>query len=182
MRTFPLGSADRKRCQRKGATSKNVKNHQKVSKRSSTLFDLLRAGQKTSKIVKKGQIYFWHFLTIFARHQSDWRCEFLREFRCKFLRSTVAFLGRFIESNDHEKSITEFTAKSTAKFMDVWGNIQRFPCRVGRVKYPGILRVARVAFSLRECFCNVSQFCTRNFKHNFTIVFTTRICRHGHAE
>ena len=28
---------------------------------------------------------------------------------------------------------------------------------------------------------HISQFCTRNFKHNFKLVFTTRICRHGHA-
>ena len=38
---------------RKGAMSKNVKNRQKVSKSFSTLFDNFRAGQKTSKIVKK---------------------------------------------------------------------------------------------------------------------------------
>ena len=47
-------SADCKRGRRKGATSKNVKNRQKVSKSFSTLFDIFRrAGQKTSKIVKK---------------------------------------------------------------------------------------------------------------------------------
>ena len=53
----------------KGATSKNVKHCQKVSKISSTLFDIFRTGQKTSKIVKKCQQYFRHFLTSFARHQ-----------------------------------------------------------------------------------------------------------------
>ena len=35
----------------------------------STLFDIFRAGQKTSKIVKKGQNIFRRFSTIFARHQ-----------------------------------------------------------------------------------------------------------------
>ena len=62
-------SADRKRGQQKGATSKNVKNRQKVSKIFSAFFDIFRAGQKTSKIVKKCQTYFRHFSTIFARHQ-----------------------------------------------------------------------------------------------------------------
>ena len=47
--------ADRKKGQQKGAASKNVKNRQKVSKIFSTLFDIFRAGQKTSKIVKKCQ-------------------------------------------------------------------------------------------------------------------------------
>ena len=61
-------SADCKRGRRKGATSKNVKNRQKVSKSFSTLFDSFRAGQKTSKIVKKCQKVFRHFSTIFARH------------------------------------------------------------------------------------------------------------------
>ena len=63
-----LHSADCKRGRRKGATSKNVKNRQKVSKSVSTLFDNFRAGQKTSKIVKKCQKVFRHFSTIFARH------------------------------------------------------------------------------------------------------------------
>ena len=62
-------SANRKRGQRKGATLKNVKNRQNVSKIFSTLFDNFRAGPKTSKIVKKCQTYFRHFSTIFARHQ-----------------------------------------------------------------------------------------------------------------
>ena len=53
-----LESADCKRGRRKGATSKNVKNRQKVSKSFSTLFDNFRAGQKTSKIVKKCQKFF----------------------------------------------------------------------------------------------------------------------------
>ena len=61
-------SADCKRGRRKGATSKNVKNRQKVSKSFSTLFDNFRTGQKTSKIVKKCQKVFRHFSTIFARH------------------------------------------------------------------------------------------------------------------
>ena len=46
----------------------HVKNRQKVSKSFSTLFDTFRAGQKTSKIVKKCQKVFRHFSTIFARH------------------------------------------------------------------------------------------------------------------
>ena len=62
-------SADCKRGRRKGATSRNVKNRQKVSKSVSTLFGNFRAGQKTSKIVKKCQNIFRHFSTIFARHQ-----------------------------------------------------------------------------------------------------------------
>ena len=62
-------SADCKRGQWKGATSKSVKNRQKVSKIFSTLFDFLRAGQKTSKIVNQCQKYFRHFATFFARHQ-----------------------------------------------------------------------------------------------------------------
>ena len=64
----PPTSVDCKRGQRKGATSKNVKNRQKVSKSFSTLLDNFRAGQKTSKIVKKCQKVFRHFSTIFARH------------------------------------------------------------------------------------------------------------------
>ena len=39
-----------------------------MSKSFSTLFDNFRAGQKTSKIVKKCQKVFRHFSTIFARH------------------------------------------------------------------------------------------------------------------
>ena len=45
-------SADCKRGRRKGATSKNVKNRQKVSKSFSTLFDNFRAGQKSQKSSK----------------------------------------------------------------------------------------------------------------------------------
>ena len=60
-------SADCKRGRRKGATLKNVKNRQKVSKSFSILFDNFRAGQKTSKIVKKLQNCFRHFSTIFAQ-------------------------------------------------------------------------------------------------------------------
>ena len=52
---------------RKGATSKNVRNRQKVSKSFSTLSTNFRAGQKTSKIVKKRQKVFRHFSTIYAR-------------------------------------------------------------------------------------------------------------------
>ena len=47
---------------------KNVKNRQKVSKSLSTLFDNFRAGQKTSKIVKKCQSIFRHFSTNCVRH------------------------------------------------------------------------------------------------------------------
>ena len=42
-------SADRKNGQRKGATSKNIKNCQKVSKIFSTPFDIFRAGQTKGK-------------------------------------------------------------------------------------------------------------------------------------
>ena len=63
-----LQSADRKKASGKGPRQ-NVKNRQKASKMFSTLFVIFRAGQKTSKIVKKCQKYFRHFSTIFARHQ-----------------------------------------------------------------------------------------------------------------
>ena len=66
--SWAQNSVDCKRGRRKGATSKNVKNRQKVSKSFSTLFDNFRAGQKTSKIIKKCQKVFRHFSTIFARH------------------------------------------------------------------------------------------------------------------
>ena len=48
----------------------HIKKPQKSSKsvKFSTLFDNFRAGQKTSKIVKKCQKVFRHFSTIFARH------------------------------------------------------------------------------------------------------------------
>ena len=46
----------------------HIKKRQKVSKSFSTLFDNFRAGQKTSKIVKKCQKVFRHFPTNFARH------------------------------------------------------------------------------------------------------------------
>ena len=62
-------SADRKMCQRKGAKSKSFKNHQKVSKIFSTIFDIFLAGQKASKFVKKCQKCFRHFSPIFAQHQ-----------------------------------------------------------------------------------------------------------------
>ena len=62
-------SADCKGGRRKGAMSKKIQNRQKVSKTSSTLFDNVRAGQKTSKIIKKRQKVSQHFSTIiFARH------------------------------------------------------------------------------------------------------------------
>ena len=52
---------------------KNVKIRQsfsqKVSNIFSTLFDNFRAGQRTSKIVKKCQTNFRNFSTIFAQHQ-----------------------------------------------------------------------------------------------------------------
>ena len=51
-----FNSADCKRGRRKGATSRKLKNRQKVSKSFSTLFDNFRAGkksQKSSKSVKK---------------------------------------------------------------------------------------------------------------------------------
>ena len=47
----------------------HVKKRQKSSKSVKKIFAIFRAGQKTSKIVKKCQKYFRHFLTIFARHQ-----------------------------------------------------------------------------------------------------------------
>ena len=62
---FPLKSADCKRGRRKGATSKNVKNRQKVSKSFSTLFDNFRKNvkkrQKSPKSVKKFFDTFRHF-------------------------------------------------------------------------------------------------------------------------
>ena len=61
---FLFYSADRKRGQRKGATSKNVKNLQKMSKIFSTVFDIFRAGQENSKIVKKCKNIFDTFRQI----------------------------------------------------------------------------------------------------------------------
>ena len=58
-----------KKGQRKRATSKKRQKSSKSVKNISTVFDNFRAGQKTSKIVKKCQKYFRHFSTIFARHQ-----------------------------------------------------------------------------------------------------------------
>ena len=46
----------------------HVKKRQKSSKSAKNIFDIFRAGQKTSKIVKKCQKVFRHFLTIFAWH------------------------------------------------------------------------------------------------------------------
>ena len=64
---FPLRpqtiSVDRKRGQRKEAASKTVT---KCQQYFSTLSNIFRAGQTTSKIVKN---IFRHFSTIFARHQ-----------------------------------------------------------------------------------------------------------------
>ena len=66
----PEKKADRRRGQRKGATSKNVKNRQKVSKIFSTLFDIFRAVQKKSKIVKKCERYIFDIFRRFPqRHQ-----------------------------------------------------------------------------------------------------------------
>ena len=62
-----LLSADRKRDQRKETTSKKGKNRQKMSKIFSTLFDIFRAGQRTSKSSKSVKNIF-DTLTIFARH------------------------------------------------------------------------------------------------------------------
>ena len=53
-------SADRKRGQRKGATSRNVKNRQKVSRLFSTLFDIFCAGQNVENC-QKCQICFRQF-------------------------------------------------------------------------------------------------------------------------
>ena len=53
-----LCSADCKRGRRKGATSKNVNNRQKVSKSFSTLFDNFRAGQKRQKSSKSVKKFF----------------------------------------------------------------------------------------------------------------------------
>ena len=53
-----IASADRKRGQRKEATSQNVKNCQKVSKIYRHFSTLFAQGKKTSKIVKKCQEYF----------------------------------------------------------------------------------------------------------------------------
>ena len=60
-------SVDRKRGQRKGAMSKNVKNREKVSKLFSTLFGIFCAGPKNrQKVSKLFSTLF--FSTIFGRH------------------------------------------------------------------------------------------------------------------
>ena len=71
----------------------HVKKSQKVSKMLSTLFDIFRAGQKTSKIVKKCQKYFWHFLWQFSRGTSFpapfggsefcWTCTYTFAYLCE---------------------------------------------------------------------------------------------------
>ena len=58
---FPKKAADRERGSEERGHVKNVKNRQKVSNILSTRFDIFRAGQRTSKIVKKCQTYFRHF-------------------------------------------------------------------------------------------------------------------------
>ena len=60
-----IESADRKRGQRKGPRQKKVRDRQKVSKIVSTLFDIFRAGQKSSKIVKNRQKVSKTFSTLF---------------------------------------------------------------------------------------------------------------------
>ena len=106
-------SADCKRGRRKGATSKNVKNRQKVSKSFSTLFDNFRAGQKTSKIVKKCQKVFRHFSTIFARHlfsgpfcnplilelftfRLNWPCEWPKGSQFNIITCMILFFSNYI--------------------------------------------------------------------------------------
>ena len=56
-------SADCKRGQRKGATSKSVKNRQKVSRQTSTLFDNFRAGPKHQNPLKVSK----YFSTLFRQ-------------------------------------------------------------------------------------------------------------------
>ena len=70
-----------------------VKKRQKSSKSVKKFFDNFRAGQKTSKIVKKCQKVFRHFSTIFARHtffrpllQS---ADFARVGPCRYRRSCL---------------------------------------------------------------------------------------------
>ena len=60
-RTYLLQSADRKRGQRKGATSTNIKNRQKSSRQISTLFDHFRAGQKRQNRQKVAKASFHAF-------------------------------------------------------------------------------------------------------------------------
>ena len=60
-------SADRKRGQRKGATSKNVKNRQKVSKIFSTLFDIF---SRRAKNVKNRQKVSNIFSTFFDKFRA----------------------------------------------------------------------------------------------------------------
>ena len=59
-----------KGAQWKGVRAKNVKNRQKVSKISSTLFDIFRHFSRRAKNVKKSsKIFSTIFSTIFARHR-----------------------------------------------------------------------------------------------------------------
>ena len=61
----PVYLSGPQRGQRKGATSKNIKNHQKVSKIFSRLFDIFRAGQKNVKRRRKVSKMFSTFFDNF---------------------------------------------------------------------------------------------------------------------
>ena len=61
------GSADRKRGRRKGATSRSVKNCQKVSRQISTIFALF--GKKRQKSSKTFCDTFRHFSTVLEQHR-----------------------------------------------------------------------------------------------------------------
>ena len=116
-----LFSAGRKRGQRKRATSKNVKNRQKVSKIVSTLFDIFRAGQKTSKIIKRCQKYFRHFSTFFARGKKT--SKIVKKCQ-KYFRHFLTIFARHQFSGPHLRPSDLLTQR--ALFFKI-GAVPRFP-------------------------------------------------------
>ena len=83
-------SVDHKRGQRKGATSKDVRNRRRVSNILSALFDMFRAGQKTSIIVGKWQKYFRLFRAGQKRSKIVRKCQkYFRHFSTTFAPAPV---------------------------------------------------------------------------------------------
>ena len=99
-------SADRKRGQRKGATSKNVEKCQKYFRLCSTCFYL--AGQKTPKIVKKCQKYFRHRDVFFSPFMS----LISREKLCVNLEKSAPKIHFFSPLVFHRLRLLDFCAFS----------------------------------------------------------------------
>ena len=79
------------------ATSKNVRNRQKVSKTFSTLLDNFRAGQKKAKIVKRCQKYFRLPLQFQIFDHKVFHADFLLTGEInKLARCTLGFMRSFL--------------------------------------------------------------------------------------